>query len=235
MNESGKKLEAALGYSFKDPELLRRALTHRSRAHENHPAKGDAARLSHNEALEFLGDSVLGLAVAELLYRRHPSASEGELTLMKHHLVSTAMLAQVAERLSLGERLLVGRGEEKTGGRKKQALLADALEAVIGAIFYESGYQVARQTIAEILAAEIENVTASAALDYKTLLQEKLQAQKRAAPVYAVKKTEGPPHQRMFYVEAAWDAGKTSGEGRSIKSAEMQAARAALEEMENEA
>jgi ribonuclease-3 len=225
------KLEQALGYRFQKLVLLERALTHRSWAYENTTAGKLEVRKLHNESLEFVGDSVLGMAVAEYLFKHNLDASEGELTLMKHHLVSTVTLARLAEGLKLGDFLRVGRGEEKTGGRKKQALLADAMEAVIGAIFFDRGYVSARNFIHKLLKEEFGRVTPDTALDYKTLLQEKLQAVKKSAPKYIVVETQGPPHLRTFFVEANWDGGKIQGQGSSIKAAEMMAARLALEEM----
>src|SRR5215216_5453376 len=140
--------EKIIGYTFKDATLLQRALTHRSWAHENLPGRSeDEIRAAENESFEFLGDSVLGLAVAEQLFLKYPDASEGELTLMKHRLVSTTTLANVAEALKLGEHIRIGRGEEKTGGRQKRAILADALEAVIAAVFFDSGYIAARSFV----------------------------------------------------------------------------------------
>ena len=137
--------ENVIGYKFEDPKLLERALTHRSWAHENLGGKNeDEIRAAENESFEFLGDSVLGLAVAEQLFRKYPDASEGELTLMKHRLVSMTTLATVAESLNIGEYIRIGRGEEKTGGRRKKAILADALEAVIAAVFFDSGYVATR-------------------------------------------------------------------------------------------
>ncbi len=223
------KFEQTLGYRFQNSGLLERAVTHRSWAHENSAADKQEIRKLHNESLEFVGDSVLGAAVAEYLFLHNPDATEGELTLMKHHLVSTATLARLADELKLGEFLQVGRGEEKTGGRKKQALLADALEAVIAAIFFDGGYISARDFVSRILAQEFLRITPGSALDYKTLLQETLQAVKKAAPKYEVVKMEGPPHSRTFYVEVGWDEWKMRGHGSSIKAAEMMAAQMALE------
>ena len=136
------KLENLIGYKFQNIELLERAVTHRSWAYEN-ILDGDEVKIRglQNESLEFVGDSVLGLAIAEQLFLRNPEMSEGDLTLMKHYLVSTDTLAKLAAKLGIGNFLRVGRGEEKTGGRRKQALLADALEAIIAAVFFDSGYR----------------------------------------------------------------------------------------------
>jgi ribonuclease-3 len=224
------KLENVIGHKFKDLRILERAVTHRSWAYENLPgAPEEAVREAENESMEFVGDSVLGLVIAEQLYRAHPKNSEGDLTLMKHHLVSTATLAVVAERLDLGEYIRVGRGEEKTGGRKKLALRANTLEAVIAAVFLDGGYVAARVFISRIFADELKSVTPGNAADHKTLLQEVLQSGGGAAPLYKLMNTEGPPHDRIFFVEAVWATGSARGTGNSIKSAEMKAAAEALE------
>lgn len=223
------KLEKMLGYKFGDPDLLSRSVTHRSWAHENLPGESDEKiRGAQNESLEFVGDSVLGLIIAEKLYRMHPTLGEGDLTLMKHHLVSAVTLARIAESFGLGPFVRMGRGEEKTGGRQKPAILADTLEAVIAAVFFDGGYAAATVLIARIFKKELKKVTPESSLDYKTLLQETLQAEKITAPVYSLIKTEGPPHSRAFLVEAAWGDKKSVGTGASIKSAEMMAASEAL-------
>jgi ribonuclease-3 len=223
------KLESVIGHNFKDIALLERALTHRSWAFENLPSGDtDKIRETENESLEFLGDSVLGLVIAEYVFNDHPEVDEGGLTLMKHHLVSTVTLAQIAERLQLGDYMRVGRGEEKTGGRRKQALLANLMEAVIGAVFLDAGYVAARALITRNFADELKQATPTNSIDYKTTLQEMLQARKEAAPAYHVIKTDGPPHAREFTVEAKWQTGSTRGHGTSIKSAEMMAAEEAI-------
>lgn len=236
MKEKLGKLQQLFGYQFQDLKLLERSLTHRSWAFEKIPF-GDENEIRdlQNESLEFVGDSVLGLAIAEQVYLRHPKSTEGDLTLMKHHLVSTETLAKIADKHGLGEYMRVGRGEEKTGGRRKQALLADALEAVIGAIFFDSGYIAARAFVNRLFADELRRATAKNSIDYKTLLQETLQARKLSAPTYTVVATKGPPHQRTFTVEAVWQNGMVQGEGSSIKSAEMLAASLVLKELERAA
>ena len=229
------KLEQIIGYKFRNPKLLERALTHRSWAYENMPdGEEKLIRAEQNESFEFVGDSVLGLVVAEQLFKRNPDMSEGELTLMKHHLVSMGTLAKIAKKLSLGKFMRIGRGEEKTGGRQKPALLSDAFEAITAAVFFDSGYIPARAFINRVFAEEFQNATPLASLDYKTLLQETLQSEKRPAPVYSVVKTEGLPHDRTFFVEARWEGGTVSGKGSSIKSAEMKAASLALKKLEKE-
>lgn len=229
MPEKLTKLERRLGYKFSDIGLLERALTHRSWAHENRSNDGENMRDAQNESLEFVGDSVLGLIIAEELYLKNPTLNEGQLTLMKHRLVSTETLAKLSIGLEIGNFLRMGRGEEKTGGRGKQALLADALEAVIGAVFFDSGYIEARHLVKKIFTKELKTATPDGSVDYKTMLQEMLQAQKLGTPEYRVVKTEGLPHERRFSVEAIWETGRSDGEGTSIKAAEMMAARRALE------
>jgi ribonuclease-3 len=228
------RVETILGYQFRDRALLERGLTHRSWAHEQvAPGAGDQARQLHNEALEFLGDSVLGLFVADYLCKAYPTVTEGELSRMKHKLVSAPTLAHVSQRLTLGEYLRFGRGEEKSGGRQKNALLADVFEAVTGAIFVDGGLAAASEFLARALGPELSqaNPASAAQSDYKTLFQEKLQAERRGSPKYAVVETIGPPHRRTFHVELTWDAGCVRGEGHSIKAAEAAAARQALEIM----
>lgn len=230
-------LEASLAYRFNDRALLERALTHRSWAHEQVApgAESDARRL-HNEAFEFVGDSVLGLIIADYLFRSYPHVTEGELSRMKHRLVSAPTLARAARRLQLGEFLRVGRGEEKSGGRSKRAILADAMEAVIAAIFLDGGLYAAEAFVRLALGEELEGTDpeAAAAADYKTMLQETLQAARRSGPHYNVVETDGPPHHRTFHVEVSWDGGHVRAEGHTIKAAETAAARLALEAMKSE-
>ena len=232
-----QSLERILEYTFHDRALLERAVTHRSWAHEQvPPGEEQQARKLHNESLEFLGDSVLGLVVANYLCNSYQAGTEGELSRMKHRLVSAPTLAKAAQRLQLGTFLRFGRGEEKSGGRQKNALLADVFEAITGAIFLDGGLEAATNYLCHALKDELAaaNPLTAASADYKTLLQEKLQADRRPAPRYAVIETQGPPHQRTFYVEVNWDGGRIQGEGHSIKAAEAAAARAALAAM-NEA
>ena len=230
-----EQLEAIIHYGFSDRALLERAVTHRSWAHEQVTPGAEATRRLHNEALEFLGDSVLGLVVADRLCRVYPSSTEGELSRMKHRLVSAPTLAKASLRLDLGNFLRFGRGEEKSGGRRKDALLADVFEAVLGAIFLDGGLAAAADFIEQALLEELQQVNpvAAAEADYKTMLQERLQAERKPAPHYAVVETTGPPHKRTFNVELSWVDGSVRAEGRSIKSAEAAAAQQALEIMRN--
>ncbi|HEX8293097.1 MAG TPA: ribonuclease III [Pyrinomonadaceae bacterium] len=227
-----RTLEEKIGYNFRDRHLLERALTHRSWAHESVGAGGEReARALHNEAFEFVGDSVLGLVVADALFRSHPEVTEGELSRMKHRLVSAQTLARVARRLGLGEHLRVGRGEEKTGGRRKRALLADAFEALLAAVFLDGGYPAAEVFVRRALGSELVEATpeSAAAADFKTLLQERLQSERHLSPAYELVETEGPPHARTFHVEAVFDGERVRGAGHTIKAAEMDAACRALE------
>jgi ribonuclease-3 len=235
MSNSFASLELLLGYTFQNIALLERAVTHRSWAYEKIPfGDEEDIRSLQNESLEFVGDSVLGLIVAEQLFTLHPDASEGDLTLMKHHLVSMGTLAKIARKLDFGKFMRIGRGEEKTGGRRKQALLADIFEAIVGAIFFDSGYISARAFVNRVFAEQFRSATPRSSLDYKTLLQETLQGDKRPAPIYKLIKTAGPPHELTFSVEVAWDTGKINAQGSSIKSAETLAASLALKKINKE-
>ncbi len=229
------ELEEILGYQFQNAALLAQAMTHRSWAHEQvAPRAQHDARNLHNEALEFLGDSILGLVVADYLFKSYPGASEGELSRMKHRLVSEPTLAKASTDLRLGDFVRFGRGEEKSGGRSKHALLADVFEAVTGAIFLDGGLEAAKTFVVLALGPELRaaDPIAAAAADPKTSLQEKLQAIRQPGPQYTVIETLGPPHRRMFHVELKWDDGTARGEGPTIKAAEAAAAQAALKQME---
>lgn len=233
--ENLDQLEDVLQYHFGDQDLLTQAMTHRSWAHEQvSPRAGVQARNLHNEALEFLGDSILGLIVAHYLFKAYPNASEGELSRMKHRLVSAPTLAQTSTELGLGDFVRFGRGEEKSGGRRKHALLADVFEAVTGAIFLDGGLDAARAFVERALGDELRSAdpVAAAAADPKTMLQEKLQATHQPGPQYTVVETLGPPHKRMFHVELKWDGGTARGEGQTIKAAEAAAAQEALKQMD---
>jgi ribonuclease-3 len=218
-------LEQRIGYRFRDLGLLEHALTHKSKAHED--ATGGVV---DNESLEFLGDAVLGFVVADLLYREFPHFQEGQKSKAKAALVSTAALAELAQRIGLGAYLLLGRGEEKTGGRQKQALLADGCEAVIAAVYLDGGVEAARNFILGELRDEIEHVRSPDFLrDFKSALQERLQADGRPLPEYEVTAERGPDHDKRFHVTV-----RVSGvvladsEGRTKKEAEQLAARHAL-------
>jgi len=223
------RLEERLGYAFRDRELLRTALTHRS-----HTA-GPGAQ---NETLEFLGDAVLGLVVTELLVRAWPRVGEGRLTRRRASLVSAISLAQRAAALGLGEFLLLGRGEEKTRGREKPSILAGALEAVLGSIFFEGGFEAARGVVERLFREEVIGVEPPAygGGEFKTQLQEIVQRDLHAAPEYSISSTSGPDHAREFHVEVSV-AGRVlgRGSGSSKKIAESGAAREAVELLRAEA
>ncbi len=234
-DEDLRELETILDYEFRERALLERAITHRSWAHEQvAPGSEEEARRLHNEAFEFVGDSVLGLVISNHLFLSYPHMTEGELSRMKHRLVSASTLAKASKELRLGEFLQLGIGEEKTGGRGKRALLADAFEAVLGAVFLDGGLEAASAFIHHALAAELDGADPeqAAAADYKTMLQERLQAEQKVAPQYEVVETEGEPHDRTFHVDVFWGETRVRGLGRTIKDAEMQAAHLALENME---
>jgi ribonuclease-3 len=232
MREDFAALEDRLGYRFTQPDLLERALTHRSLANED--ATG---AILDNESLEFLGDAVLGFTIADTLFRRFPEYDEGQKSKVKSLLVSTPTLAKLARELQLGEFLILGRGEEKTGGRRKQALLADGYEAMIAAIYVDGGIDAARAFIMRQFAPLIDEVRQPGfgGRDYKSSLQEYLQAHDFPLPDYPVASESGPDHRKLFQVEV-----RVRGEliaqaaGRSKKEAEQEAARLALERLQRE-
>ncbi len=223
-------LTDALGHAFGDPRLLAVALTHRSAAFE--AGGGKRARpLEHNERLEFLGDSVLALVVSDALWRRCPEATEGELTRMRAAVVNETRLADVAQRIGLGDALRLGRGEDRTGGRAKPSLLANTLEALFAAVYLDAGIDRAREVVLRLLGPCLDEVTATTSTrDQKTLLQEIVQARHNITPRYEVVDAVGPDHERVWHVEvSAGEIVRARGSGRSKKAAEQEAARAALE------
>jgi ribonuclease III len=220
-------LQQAVGYRFRDRGLLEHALTHTSRANED--VSGGVA---DNESMEFLGDALLGFIIADMLFREFPAYDEGQKSKAKAALVSTATLARQAERLRLGDHLLLGRGEEKTGGRKKQALLADGYEALIAAIYLDGGIEHARAFIAREFAALVDDVRRDGftAQDYKSALQELLQARDLPLPEYRLAGTVGPDHRKLFEIEVVVRGERlAAATGPSKKEAEQDAARLALE------
>ncbi|MDD5289003.1 MAG: ribonuclease III [Dehalococcoidales bacterium] len=224
------ELQKVLGASFQQPGLLTQALTHSSYANEN-PGIAPAS----NERLEFLGDAILGLIVAENLYRDFPSLSEGEMTRLRSILVKQETLARVAESIGLGGYLYLGKGEEASGGSAKPANLARALEAVIAAVYLDQGTVVTEQLVLEILDTELRNcLYQGAIIDYKSQLQELLQAKTQQTPVYNLIETQGPDHNKKFTVEVrSGNDVLASGVGRSKKKAETEAARIALGKLNN--
>lgn len=210
----------SVGHRFSDIELLRRALTHRS-----HGA-------AHNERLEFLGDSVVNCAVALELYQKFPRLAEGELSRLRANLVNQQSLAAIAQRFAFGEHLYLGEGEIKSGGARRPSMLADAVEAVIGAAFLDGGFGAARQVVLALFGGALDTIDPVASgKDPKTLLQEYLQARKIALPLYAVVATRGEAHEQQFQVECVIpELGiRSLGEGASRRSAEQEAARQAYE------
>jgi ribonuclease-3 len=216
-------LEERLGHAFADPSRVRLALTHRSSV---------AKQSEHNETLEFLGDSVLGLAISELLLRAWPDANEGQLSKRRAALVNEASLAAKAERLDLGPLIQLGRGEEKTGGRQKRSILADAYEAVLGAVFLDAGFEAAQAVVKRDFAGDVALPPVDDA-ESKTRLQELTQRLFRAAPEYTLLRATGPDHAKDFETHVAI-AGRVLGQGRggSKKVAEQAAAREALAALE---
>jgi ribonuclease-3 len=219
------ELQRRIEYRFRDRGLLEHALTHKSRAAED--ASGGIA---DNESMEFLGDAVLGLIVADVLFRQFPLYTEGQKSKIKASVVSTHSLARHAEQLQLGEHLILGRGEEKTGGRYKQALLADAYEALIAAIYLDGGLEAAQTFLLRELKDALETGSAPGyTQDFKSALQERLQALGMPLPEYRVSGEAGPDHRKTFSVEVLV-GGQVLGaaSGKAKKEAEQEAARAAL-------
>jgi ribonuclease-3 len=222
-------LEERIGYEFRDIGLLEHALTHRSRAHED--ASGGVI---DNESMEFLGDAVLGFVIADLLFTRFPRHSEGYKSKVKAGIVSSASLARLADDINLGRYMLLGRGEEKTGGRQKHAILADGFEALIAAIYLDGGIDAAREFILSrfdplVVAAGDQAADAAFTEDWKSAFQEWLQAAGRGLPVYRLAATEGPDHRKRFDIEVLVGGVPVARAfGRSKKDAEQQAAKAAL-------
>ena len=219
-------LEFELGYKFNATELLLQAITHSSHANERNGGQGD------NEQLEFLGDAVLGFLVSDFLFRAHPQLTEGQLSKLKGFFVSAANLVKYAEQLDLGSYLHLGKGEEKTGGRTKQALLVDALEGIIGAIYLDGGIDEARRLMLRFFEPQLEGVKDGGRQlsDFKSELQEQLQAKHSSRAHYVVISEEGPDHQKLFTVDVVVDGEALArGIGLTKKAAEQAAARQALE------
>jgi ribonuclease-3 len=223
------RLQRVVAYRFRDRGLLEQAMTHTSWAHES-----GARAVADNETLEFLGDACLGFVIADLLCRECPDYDEGQKSKLKAALVSTTTLARQAERLGLGDCLRLGKGEDKTGGRRKPALLADAYEALLAAIYLDGGFEQVRSFIARDFADLVERASHETHIsrDYKSALQERLQAQGEPLPDYRLVATAGPDHHKEFLVELAIrGAAISEGRGPSKKDAEQDAARLALERL----
>ena len=219
MDKAERWLDKTLQFRFDDQALLARALTHRS-------AKG-----RNNERLEYLGDAVLDFVISEALFRLRPQADEGDLSRLRSALVKDATLASIATELGIGEHLILGSGERKTGGHRRQSILADALEALFGAVYLDAGFDVAKSLIERIYAERLEALPDAAELrDPKTRLQEWLQARKLALPVYQLAEVSGEDHKKRFAVTCSVNelSQTTHGEAASRRSAEQQAARRML-------
>lgn len=213
------RLQDALGHQFSRPELLRQALTHRSHSSP------------HNERLEFLGDSVLNCIMATLLYQRFPDLREGDLSRQRANLVRQDTLADIAQLLKLGDQLQLGEGELKSGGSRRPSILADGLEAVIGAVFMDSGFDAARQVVARLYQPLLDQIDPKVSgKDAKTELQEMLQARKLPLPSYVLVGTRGEAHAQIFEVECAISvlSIRVAGVGSSRRGAEQAAAKAAV-------
>src|SRR5258706_2445032 len=236
-------LEEKLGYHFQRRELIEQALTHSSQAREVEAwgVRDPSARRGDNEMLELLGDAVLGLVTTESLFHRFPGLQEGHLSKLRAHLVGQRHLLRVAEQLQVGHYLRLGRGEEKSGGRNKATLLVDALEAILAALYLDGGWTVARDFILRtIVEPELANMNLETSeipvMDFKSALQERLQAEGMPQPVYALVKEEGPEHRKTFTVEVRVpepdaDNFVARAQGPTKKRAEQEAARQVLEHL----
>jgi ribonuclease III len=224
-----QEFQETLGYHFKDPRLLIQALVHRSFIHEN-----THLDLKDNETLEFLGDAVLGLTISHLLLTRFPQYNEGDLSRLRSSIVNERELSVYATRLKLGDFLFLGKGEELTGGRQKPSLLADSLEALLGAVYLDGGLEAAIRVVRDLFHAYIDIMEADFPLksidkDYKTQLQELTQARFKATPVYYLESEEGPDHDKTFYMNVTLDGEVLArGAGKSKKEAQQEAAQQAL-------
>lgn len=217
-----ENLETKLNYTFKDKQLLENALTHSSAANENRKPE------SSNERLEFLGDSVLSIVVSDYLYRNYSHLPEGELTKIRASLVCEKSLCAFSKRLGVGEYLYLGKGEENNGGRERSSILADAYEAILAAIYLDGGMENARKFVLSFVSDEIKNHH-SAFIDYKTTLQEIIQKNPEEELSYHLVSMTGPDHDKRFVVEVHLNSNViASGEGRSKKQAEQEAAKEAL-------
>jgi len=227
--EKANELETLLQYRFQNRALLLTALTHRSFVHEN-----EGHGLRHNESLEFLGDAVLGFLISAKIFERFPECNEGALSKSKAYLVSAANLFRMAEKILLGEFLLLGRGEEKTGGRKKRAILVDTYEAILGAIYLDGGVDAAKRFVERQIddllnSLDVQKLTYG---DFKSALQEQLHDMGKPEPLYRVVDEIGPDHRKVFIVEVMIeDAVIARSSGKTKKEAQQEAARMALESL----
>jgi ribonuclease-3 len=229
-----ENLQKVIDYHFRKPELLIEAITHSSYSSESSSSRGASGAIRDNEQLEFLGDAVLGFVVSAKLADAFPECSEGKLSRAKSRLVATEHLSEVAARLGLGGYLRLGHGEEKTGGRSKSRLAVDALEALVAAIYRDGGIRSAQRFITRFILPP-DLVKARSLLftvDYKSALQEYLQAERLGAAAYSIVAESGPEHQKTFVVEVSASGWAARGKGGSKKLAEQEAARACLEMVE---
>ena len=227
MDEKMTRLEQTLQYTFTDKKLLETAMTHSSYAHEY---INEGKQLAYNERLEFLGDAVLELEISRMLYTTM-DVQEGDLSRRRAQIVCEQSLSYVARQMKLGQYLRLSRGEEKSGGKRKDSLLSDFVEALIGAVYLDGGYEEAKRLIQREIVGRIDEIDRKGPIDYKTLLQEKVQASGREAPVYHLYSMSGPPHDRRFTMEAVVEGQVMGlGTGRTKKAAEQMAAEAALKE-----
>ena len=225
-----RELEERLGVDFSKKELLVQALTHSSYTMEH-----ERPRAFCNERLEFLGDAFFDAIIGEVLYQRLPDEEEGRLTKLRAMIVCEESLYEIGSRLGIGDLLLLGRGEEMSGGRQRRSLIADAVEALIGALYLDRGYEAVRNTVVRLFAERIEDALAGRIVqDYKSAYQEYLQARGHAQIQYRVVREEGPDHNKKFYVEVSADGAVTGeGAGHSKKEAEQAAAKQALRKATN--
>ena len=223
------RLQKIIRVKFKNKSLLQRAVTHRSYVNES------GRNIRDNERLEYLGDSVLGLVVNEFLFRQFEDYREGKLAKIKSAVVSEATLAKVARNINLGEYILMGKGEDHSGGRERPSILANTLEAIIGAIYLDSGLKVSRKFVLSLIREEIDSVNNLTYLrDPKTALQEYVQKKYKERPVYQVIEERGPDHRKEFTVRLMVNGREiVTGEGPSKRKAEMNAARASLKKIED--
>lgn len=225
-----KELEQIIGYTFKEINVLREAITHRSFANENRNRS-----LRDNERLEFLGDAILDLQISQYLFDKYPDMPEGDLSKIRASIVCEASLARIAKKIKLGEHILLGKGEEMTGGRERVSILADLFEAIAGALLVDGGYKAVASFLQGTLIASVDHLTIEDLYtDYKTLLQENIQKESMEPLHYEVMDEKGPDHDKDFYV--AVYHGETclgKGIGKSKKEAEQQAAKIALRGIEN--
>jgi ribonuclease III len=219
------RLEGVVGYRFTDSQLLRTSLTHRSFANESRDEG-----LADNEKLEFLGDAVLDLVISHELMLRFPDLDEGALSVNRARLVSEVGLSQIAREIQLGDWLLLGKGEEKTGGRDKSSVLSDAFEALCAAIYLDGGFAAAQRVLVPLFEEQIASIQPQSTVDYKTRLQEMVQAAHRSVPEYRLVRESGPDHDKTFEVAVVIDGKERARcEGKSKKAAEQGAARQAVE------